>query len=132
MTDFNNESLNTISQMDKSNYCQITSDPNIKGLNELARLFSFDAQKSQRNGLLMNDRSNFRTITKLQMANNGFPKVTGHGGIVNCYEANTRITSLSEMFSKKTDNRVRGFDQQSPSPSSNLSVLRNLRKGGLI
>lgn len=130
MTDFNLKN-DPISEMDKSKYCQIQTDPNVKGLNELARLFSFDTPSSQRNGLMMNDRNNFKTITKLQMANNNFPKTIGRGGFVNSYESNTQITSLGELFGKKTDNRVRGFNQQSSS-SGNLSVLINLRKGGLI
>ncbi|XP_046908105.1 uncharacterized protein LOC124500656 isoform X2 [Dermatophagoides farinae] len=113
-TTTNNKYSSTI--IDQSNVD--TKVDRISGLNELAKLFALEPQSCANNNKKQSvGIGGGRIITKLQMANNSNAKQKLSASMT---------TNVSRMSPGEH------HQQQQTTNRTNLSVLRNLRKGGLI
>lgn len=89
----------------------------VGGLNDLAKLFSFERSKGPNSIFLNSGNNQGQIITKLQMAN------------LSSRNLSTNFKSLTNLGDSTSSSNAFNTNQN---PRTNLSVLRNLRKGGLI
>ena len=112
----NNEYSSMMIDQSKANVVDTKVD-RISGLNEFVKLFALEPKSCVNNNKNQSVAiGGGRIITKLQMANDSITSFRGQKF------SSSKTTSASRMSQ----------GEQQTSNRTNLSVLRNLRKGGLI